>query len=407
MRKKTLILAVLLVMAFLPAVHISQGAWLPDYEYYKQITFSNSDFVEGDLLNFNITYANAESKCQSDFDDLRFTDMADQLLDAWAEQKSNGNFVEVWLESNGELNIKMYYGNPSASSYWNMSAVFDVYDVSSEMSFIRLDEGTGEPTMDGSETGTLERTGDADWNSTGRWEGVAGMEFFGDDDAVSTQAGQLLDYVGLTNGTLSFWAYSDLEAGEHCIFNWYSGWDDMFIIILDTNEVNVRVVDDTVQTNYVLSLPDYDADEWFHVSVVQNGTHLLSYFNGSLTDTEATSDWFHSTGVGVGLPLQLGDIIIYSSWDGVMNDIYLFDEILTAEKAGRMGTWFPDWDLSSGDILMRSLTDVPTLTFGDEQWGVTDTGDLARRGETLGAVLIGGFILIPILILAVGAMRRR
>ncbi|NWF96781.1 MAG: DUF2341 domain-containing protein [Candidatus Thorarchaeota archaeon] len=73
------------------------------------------------------------SRAQTDFDDIRFTD-ADgyTLLDHWRQSYTESSRAVFWVEIKGSLDrdrtIYIYYGNPSAVSASTGSSVFDFFD---------------------------------------------------------------------------------------------------------------------------------------------------------------------------------------------------------------------------------------------------------------------------------------
>ncbi len=113
------------------------------YYYYSinASNFSNSKTIsispssDGTLvdyqMDFDILY---ESEMQPDFDDLRFVDERDALLPYWIENKTDSVSAKVWVKipvidgTNGST-IKMYYGNPNATSESNIDSVMLLADM--------------------------------------------------------------------------------------------------------------------------------------------------------------------------------------------------------------------------------------------------------------------------------------
>jgi len=73
-------------------------------------------------------------KCQSDFDDIRFTDNdGETLLDYWLELKVDSSYALFWVEvadslSTDPVTIYIYYGNTDASSLSNGVTTFVEFD---------------------------------------------------------------------------------------------------------------------------------------------------------------------------------------------------------------------------------------------------------------------------------------
>ncbi len=81
----------------------------------------------------NITYDNG---MDSNFSDIRFINYSDNTteLDYWIEDKSEGNWANIWVEINNSIvttnqtHLWMYYGNPSVESNSNGSNTFEFFD---------------------------------------------------------------------------------------------------------------------------------------------------------------------------------------------------------------------------------------------------------------------------------------
>jgi hypothetical protein len=75
------------------------------------------------------------SKCQTDFDDLRFSNSTGTtLLDAWLESKTDSSIATVWVEldslpaSPATALFYIYYGNAAATSSWSGANTFQIFD---------------------------------------------------------------------------------------------------------------------------------------------------------------------------------------------------------------------------------------------------------------------------------------
>lgn len=105
-----------------------QDYWFNNWTFRKTITF-DSDYAEGNKLNFNVTFLELNGKCQSDFDDLRLTDLNGILLDVWNQTESESNYINLWLNSTGDSDYLLYYGNPNCDDYWcEPENIFTIYD---------------------------------------------------------------------------------------------------------------------------------------------------------------------------------------------------------------------------------------------------------------------------------------
>jgi len=119
------------------------GEALANWLYKKSIGVKNSsssdltDFQVRVKVGYNTTSGvdvSCESHCQTDFDDIRFTN-SDQtiLLDHWREKYDLGTSSTFWvkipsLPANSTTTIYMYYGNLNAGTASNGENTFIFYD---------------------------------------------------------------------------------------------------------------------------------------------------------------------------------------------------------------------------------------------------------------------------------------
>ena len=104
--------------------------WLTNWNYRKPITISNSGSALTDCqINVTVSYV---SSMQSNFNDIRFTDVGGNILPYWIESKTDSTSANVWIKVSSILaspsttTIYLYYGNSGATS---VSSYFDTFDV--------------------------------------------------------------------------------------------------------------------------------------------------------------------------------------------------------------------------------------------------------------------------------------
>lgn len=105
--------------------------WLNGWNRRKTLTLTGGS--SGAQIDY-VRYMSAfyASNMQNDFDDLRFTDVDGNPLDAWLESKVNGGSAKLWVKfpetpANGEtIDYYMYYGNMLASNNWSAENTFPV-----------------------------------------------------------------------------------------------------------------------------------------------------------------------------------------------------------------------------------------------------------------------------------------
>jgi hypothetical protein len=112
--------------------------WNTTWQYRRAITINNtqnSNTLTDYQVAINLTYS---SNMQPDFSDIRFTwynstDGSEIEIPYWIESKVNSTWAYVWVKvpyipASSTATIYVYYGNPSATSLSNGTAVFAFYD---------------------------------------------------------------------------------------------------------------------------------------------------------------------------------------------------------------------------------------------------------------------------------------
>ena len=116
---------------------------LPGWGYAKKITINNTGGALSDFqLAFTINRSTGadsgftvyvDTKCASDYDDIRFTKAdGSTLLDLWIES-SDSNTAKIWVEvdsiaGTGNTTIYLYYGNAGASAVSDGDDTFPFFD---------------------------------------------------------------------------------------------------------------------------------------------------------------------------------------------------------------------------------------------------------------------------------------
>ncbi|MFW9910520.1 MAG: DUF2341 domain-containing protein, partial [Candidatus Thorarchaeota archaeon] len=132
--------------------------WLSGWQYRKAYVISSTPgagvnyqieikvhFADG-MDSDNSVYLG--SKCQADFDDIRFTgNDGVTLLDYWRENYVDWDFATFWVEIRDDLTsdvaIFMYYGNSICASLSNGTATFIFFDDYENNNLDRWDGTTG------------------------------------------------------------------------------------------------------------------------------------------------------------------------------------------------------------------------------------------------------------------------
>jgi hypothetical protein len=122
-----------------------QSAWLAGWTYRKSVTLSRAS---GAVSNYQMKIllgessgatgedVDCDSKCATDFDDIRFTTSdGATLLDYWIESISGATpnqLATIWVEfgsiGTGATTFYMYYGNAGAAAYSSGTNTFSFFD---------------------------------------------------------------------------------------------------------------------------------------------------------------------------------------------------------------------------------------------------------------------------------------
>jgi hypothetical protein len=143
-----IITSIAFFVAFIqPAPSASVGTqtqnWLSGWNYRKSHTIAGSPGAGADYQIKIIAHYQKgadlgsdvylDSKCQTNFNDVRFTDdNSVTLFDYWLETKTDGNYAFFWVKVNANLDynqtIYIYYGNSTVSSASNIDKTFPFAD---------------------------------------------------------------------------------------------------------------------------------------------------------------------------------------------------------------------------------------------------------------------------------------
>jgi len=137
MKSKVLVIFLFLLVA----VTIVSAGEMDDWAYRKQITLSNSGNALTDYQVMFTVYRSTGTdsgttvyvgtKCQEDYDDIRFTDTSGTVLSYWIES-SDSSSATIWVKfpsiPAGSSTWYLYYGNASATAVSNGDATFQFFD---------------------------------------------------------------------------------------------------------------------------------------------------------------------------------------------------------------------------------------------------------------------------------------
>ena len=157
-------LVLLSLLAILLLSHAVTAGFPEDWAYRKQFTLTNSSSA---LTDYQIVFTVYRStgtdsgttvyvgtKCQDDYDDIRFTDSSGTVLSCWIESSSSSS-ATIWVKfpsiPAGSSTWYLYYGNASATAVSNGDATFLFFDdfTGSSIDKSKWTIETGSPTISG------------------------------------------------------------------------------------------------------------------------------------------------------------------------------------------------------------------------------------------------------------------
>jgi hypothetical protein len=268
-----------------------QASWYSEEWRFRKLFATDPEDVSGtsDLINFPLLISTTDTdlagKAQTDGDDIVFTDSTGTKLDHEIDRyNSTTGELTAWvrvpiLYTAKETIIYMYYGNASAVNQQNPEGVWD-----SNYKMVQHFEETS-----GTHYDSTANNNDSTAISVTTQGSAAGKISGANTYSGSTQYVRIADSpsfdIGTGNMTLSIWFYADqLELnGLWTHSNNSTATDGWWVTLLGDARLNASLND----TDYTSGYSRWGAGAWTHLNVVKQGTSLLYYFNGVLTDTIA------------------------------------------------------------------------------------------------------------------------
>lgn len=421
MKKKTLFLVFLLLFSFcalLPVSTFGLVAWADCNLPFRVAHLVNVQLGAGVpyQVNFTVHYGLGTStaydvylsgNCETDFRDLRVYAFNGSLLSAWNETQTSSVSVKVWAKildnlSASATTIYLYFGNSSYTAYWNATATFMRVIGSGVVLALPMNEGTGN-CLDYSGNGLTGIVVGATWVSTGKFGNA--LSFDGNDkitithnDVLSTMTKiSVLGYFGTTDITVPRigandelnWRFLHFEAGDanpYILFGNGTGW----LEILRTN----------------LTFPIDGSVAMWTITYSQTSQDLKCYLNANVPFTHAgVAGGIGHTGTNVWLGCLTGNS---RYWVGKQCGFFMFNYDLSAAEVTDFNNYFPQCSSSNlGSLYLRQFVN-PEPT--QDVWGTLENVPpvvYASRGEFLGAVVVGGFILLPLSLFIIIVFRRK
>ena len=275
--------------------------------------------LTGNFSYMNLTY---DSDMQADFDDLRFTNTAnDTEFNFTIEDKVNSDWVAVRVHNKGDSSIQMYYGNADVTT---TSSASDTYF--NPVSMYYLDEASG--------TNFYDEIG-GDGNATLQGTMTVGQSGLLGYSVQSANADSTANYIsipaavlnGKTTFSINFW-YKEtantraiVDPGLFAVF--WGGGDNIYSLIRDDNKLVSSFSngahnegDASITTNL----------GWNMFTLSYDGTTVKYYINNVNIHNKTVSLTYPN------YELRIGAWIYHSFKDGYIDEIGIWSKGLNLNQ---------------------------------------------------------------------------
>lgn len=254
----------------------SEYATLAGYSKRKSITVSNSGST---LTNYQMKFtiyrsAGTDSgfnvyvgtNCQSDYDDIRFTNSSNTVLDYWIES-SDASSATIWVEADsiaasGNTTLYLYYGNAVASTVSNGTNTFPVFDDFSNLDNWNVLRGTwGVTTINGKKYA---------------------YHYNGDSQEIrhKTYAPNYTDDL-ILEATIRFSGDGNYGGGIQFPFQYSSTEGPLLKLFAGANQCSVY------WTSEFKKYPNIVANTDYNVQIIYTKTNIKTYINGGAQHNQA------------------------------------------------------------------------------------------------------------------------
>jgi len=265
----------------------------------------------------------------------------------------------IWVKvpsipANSEIEIYMYYGNPTVASGSDASATF-IRVIDGLVGSWHLDEGSGDIAHD---------TSGNDYHGTiygAKWvDGKFGkaLEFDGVDDYVDLGPGSRYNSA---NGAFEAWVLADVLGDDDRLIEDRDGAPEY----MQGGSWNAGTISFYITDNHV-DAGGLSTGVWYHVVFVWGSEGMKLYINGELKDTDPyTGSWESSKNMEIA-----GDGgFANQRWNGKVDEVRFYNRILTPEEIsdlynnyGYTTTNYP------GKVLVKKYTEPePSVSVGAEE----------------------------------------
>jgi len=353
------------------------GNWT-EWEYSKSVLVkenSGQTLTDYQVL-LNLSGADFPAEAKLDGSDLRFVDAGSgEELSYWVEKFDAANETgRVWVKvpeipADGEAEFKMLFGNPSAESTSNGSAVFELFDVSGIVAFWHLDEDSwsGEAGEVKDETGENDGTAKNGANTTAEGRFKRAGSFDGSDDFVDCGNDESLDITDEI--TIEAWVKrGNITTGLRDIVTKYSYGKKSFYTALDEESkiVFCHTQDNTYDTYHWLYGNTSIDTNWHHLVFIFDYGYKVYYLDGTEMESnvsEFTSMYSSNELVRIGKNGHGGET---TPFNGTIDEVRIYNRALSAEE---IATIYKNYTEKMGSYYnVRKYADPePTVKIGEEE----------------------------------------
>ena len=321
--KKTIVIGIIATFFLLLAVTCVSATWYDtDFSYRKQITITHANTLGNTLTNYPaLINVSKEPSMQSDFDDIRFIDNSGNLM-SFELENYTASYGLYWVNitslPNTGQTIWIYYGNDTATSATNPTAV---WDISAKM-VQHLNNMNDSTSYDNDAVNN-----NADYTASGKIDGA--YDFDGSTSYLNCGNDPSLNITDAI--TIEAW----VKANSFNIWNLIvqrGGLTTDKGYYLSINNGNLKaVVNDGTNKIYTNSV-SLSLDTWYHIAFVADLVDTdeeLLYVNGignTPVNISAVGD------IGNSLNTYISSAISGNFFNGTIDEVRIYNRALSAEE---------------------------------------------------------------------------
>ncbi|MEW6096815.1 MAG: DUF2341 domain-containing protein [bacterium] len=356
------------------------------WTYYRDIVITNQ--TAGTLTDYQVKLEIPyDSDMQTDFDDIRITDISNVLLSGqWREtytaSGTETRFVKIsTILPSGSVTIRMHYGNASANLVSSVTNTFvrEINGAQPLKGAWNLDEGSGTTANDTSgngNNGTLLPAGTGPTWTTGKFGNA--LSFDGTDDYVEFSDNSATDFGATDSFTFLLWVKTNQTPSWEARFITFrvGGSQPLIDIGVNSNGTfglqRARSSSGSGDEVGLSTTNSYNNGQWHHFAVVRDvpADKFRLYVDANLDGEKIDSTTGHFDTV----TKRLGFYYDGQYYNGLIDEVQIYKSALTAaeisdlygtggDRHGYTTTNYP------GRVLVRNYASPePTYTIGSGEF---------------------------------------